>query len=144
MVAQIITIMTPAGRTGDEPRLDAGETRERQPYRRQHFGHAEEELKPARERGVNISTIVAGGKRNRHPWAKNASASNTWSTQSRIFMPTLLVKRPAACRAAVQCLTVTGRMRLGPIDIRIILRQMPSGTLAAFLDTRRGNLEIIT
>ena len=53
--------------------------------RRQYFGDAEKELKPARSDAFICSAIAAGGKRNMHPCAKNASASNTWSTQSRIF-----------------------------------------------------------
>src|SRR5207253_4956995 len=43
-----------SGRTGDKPRLNARETRKRQSHRRQYFGDSEKELKPARERRVQL------------------------------------------------------------------------------------------
>src|SRR5713101_1438822 len=43
-----------SGRTGDKPRLNAGETRECQSHRCQYFGDTEKELKPARERRVHL------------------------------------------------------------------------------------------
>ena len=136
MVAQIITIMTPRPH-GRRATADAGETGSVS-YRRQRFGHAEEELKPA---GARRSTSRPSSPvEEKQPWAKNASASKHRSTQSRIFMPALAKRQPRVVRRFSASLT--GRMRLGPIDIRIITRQVPRRPLAAFLDTQRES-EII-